>query len=218
MVEQAIECPAARGTAADADERDVWSRSSKASVSVWPSGLKHLGEKTLAYCKLLKSSASSLACLRVPSLRTPRKKARAYPTSTRYGSAIVRHSPLIVSSPAFVAFCNADPDVLATAPVYQFQHYYKFGKADDCSGHWSNFYSCLKSRTKFKVQVCAYTKLYVPGQYWFVQPSNGMCAQAVETPKHPLWNIRSKEEAEQYWKTQYGAANYDGGSKKAEKQ
>ncbi|KAK9832315.1 hypothetical protein WJX74_005985 [Apatococcus lobatus] len=79
------------------------------------------------------------------------------------------------------------------SPVYQFQHYYKFGRADDCSGHWSNFYSCLKSRTKFKVQ-------------------------APEAPKHPLWTIRSKEEAEQYWKTQYGAANFEGGKGRAEKE
>ena len=53
-----------------------------------------------------------------------------------------------------------DLAVLSAAPVYQFQHYYKFGKADDCSGQWSNLYSCLKSRTKFKVQVPKLDKLH----------------------------------------------------------
>ena len=34
--------------------------------------------------------------------------------------------------------------------------------------------------------------------------------QAPEAPKHPLWTFRSKEEAEQHWKSQYGAANFEG--------
>ncbi|KAK9856820.1 hypothetical protein WJX84_007972 [Apatococcus fuscideae] len=75
------------------------------------------------------------------------------------------------------------------SPVYQMQQYYKFGKADDCSGQWSNLYNCLKSRTKFK-------------------------AKAPEAPKkHPLWNIRTPEEAEEYWRKQYGESNFAGQQK-----
>lgn len=39
------------------------------------------------------------------------------------------------------------------APVHQMQEYYRFGRADDCVGHWSNLYACLKKRTKFADQV-----------------------------------------------------------------
>ena len=39
------------------------------------------------------------------------------------------------------------------APVHQLQQYYRFGQADDCLGHWSTLYACLKKRTKFAHQV-----------------------------------------------------------------
>ena len=42
---------------------------------------------------------------------------------------------------------------LGLAPVYQIQQYYRFGNADDCMGHWSDLYACLKKRTKFAHQV-----------------------------------------------------------------
>ena len=45
------------------------------------------------------------------------------------------------------------PCVLSAAPVHQLQEYYMYGKVDDCLGHWSTFYDCLKKRTKFADQV-----------------------------------------------------------------
>lgn len=114
--------------------------------------------------------------------------------------------------------CKANPGVLLTAPVYQFQHYYKFGKADDCSGQWSNLYSCLKSRTKFKVQVPMSHKLHARHVAdVLLRHKIVVNVQAPEAPKHPLWTIRSKEEAEQYWKSQYGSANFKGGEQEGRK-
>jgi Protein of unknown function (DUF3128) len=39
------------------------------------------------------------------------------------------------------------------APVHQVKQYYRYGNVDDCVEHWSNFYNCLKKRTKFADQV-----------------------------------------------------------------
>ena len=36
------------------------------------------------------------------------------------------------------------------APVYQMREYYVYGTVDDCTGHWSKFYACLKRKTRFK--------------------------------------------------------------------
>ncbi len=39
------------------------------------------------------------------------------------------------------------------APVHQVQEYYRFGQVDDCMGHWSKLWGCLKQRTKFAEEV-----------------------------------------------------------------
>ena len=42
---------------------------------------------------------------------------------------------------------------LPAAPVYQMKQYYVYGTVDDCKGHWSKWFNCLKQKTKFKDEV-----------------------------------------------------------------
>ena len=42
---------------------------------------------------------------------------------------------------------------LHAAPVHQTQEYYRYGQVDDCMGHWSKLWACLKQRTKFAEEV-----------------------------------------------------------------
>jgi len=68
------------------------------------------------------------------------------------------------------------------SPVHQVQEYYRYGQVDDCLGHWSKLWACLKQRTKF-------------------------AEEAVHDPmkgKHPLWSLRSKEEAAGFWEQEFG--------------
>lgn len=39
------------------------------------------------------------------------------------------------------------------SPVYQMKQYYVYGTVDDCKGHWSKWFNCLKQKTKFKDEV-----------------------------------------------------------------
>lgn len=67
------------------------------------------------------------------------------------------------------------------SPVHQMTEYYRYGKVDDCLGHWGELWDCLKQRTKF-----ADTE-----------------ARA-QDHSHPLWKLRTKEEAAQFWKKEFG--------------
>lgn len=79
------------------------------------------------------------------------------------------------------------------SPVYQMNQYYIYGTVDDCTGHWRELYNCLKKRTKFKEQV----------------PEDPM------KNKHPLWELRTKEEAEAFWKEEFGHLSGDNGQQAA---
>ena len=80
------------------------------------------------------------------------------------------------------------------APVHQMKQYYVYGNVDDCTGHWSKLMDCLKKKTTmFKDTV----------------PADPMAG------KHPLWELRTREEAEMFWKEQFSEAV---GSKCAEKE
>jgi len=46
------------------------------------------------------------------------------------------------------------------APVHQVQEYYRYGQVDDCLGHWSKLWACLKQRTKFAEEVLAFLSAF----------------------------------------------------------
>ncbi|KAK9829244.1 hypothetical protein WJX72_004730 [[Myrmecia] bisecta] len=66
------------------------------------------------------------------------------------------------------------------SPVHQMTEYYRYGAVDDCTKHWGRLYDCLKLRTKFAEQV--QLKRYA----------------------NPLWTMRSKSEAQEFWHKEFG--------------
>ncbi|KAK9808468.1 hypothetical protein WJX73_009592 [Symbiochloris irregularis] len=67
------------------------------------------------------------------------------------------------------------------SPVHQFTQYYRFGTVDDCFGHWSRLWDCLKQRTKYADLV-----------------------RGRKEPQHPLWKLRTKEQATEFWEKEFG--------------
>ncbi|CAL5227549.1 g10540 [Coccomyxa viridis] len=66
-------------------------------------------------------------------------------------------------------------------PGYQLRQYYRYSRISDCSEFWSPFLDCMKKRTAYAHQV-----------------------KEKETSEHPLWRLRSKEEAQQFWEEEFG--------------
>ena len=84
---------------------------------------------------------------------------------------------------AIVAFLPSR-NILAihAAPVHQLQQYYVYGNVDDCTGHWSRLYACLKQKTaRYK--------------------DDTLGKHALGT--HPIWQLRTKTEAEAFWKNEF---------------
>lgn len=67
------------------------------------------------------------------------------------------------------------------SPVFQLKQYYIYGNLDNCQGHWNRWYQCLKQRTAFKDKDAG-----------------------TETAAHPLWQFRTKEEAQHFWEEEFG--------------
>ena len=48
---------------------------------------------------------------------------------------------------------------VSAAPVHQLTEYYRYGKVDDCLGHWNSLWDCLKQRTRFAEQASSFETL-----------------------------------------------------------
>ncbi|DBA92697.1 hypothetical protein WJX77_009282 [Trebouxia sp. C0004] len=88
------------------------------------------------------------------------------------------------SPPSKHASCIPHFDALwfCYSPVHQFKQFYRVGNVDDCLSYWNDLYDCLRQRTKYKDPV----------------------VEAEATPHHPLYVLRTPEEAQKFWKAEFG--------------
>jgi hypothetical protein len=70
-------------------------------------------------------------------------------------------------------------------PAHQFRHYYIYGLSDDCKRPWGELWDCLKQKTN------RYKDQEAPNK----------------TPTHPLWELRTKEQAEKFWNARFSQTN-----------
>jgi len=68
----------------------------------------------------------------------------------------------------------------SSAPVYQLSQYYKFGELDSCNQKWSELWKCLRSKARGTPM------------------EDHLPATSV------LWEMRTKEEAREFWEKQFG--------------
>ena len=109
--------------------------------------------------------------------------------------------------------------------MHQLQQYYITGNVDDCSSKWSALIDCLKKRTKFRDEVCSVldashhpTRVF-PNAGQLGPSSRGLLLHSsmqvllveAET-KHPLWDIRTHAEAQEFWDKSFGHLRGDGGA------
>lgn len=84
------------------------------------------------------------------------------------------------------------------SPGHQLKQFYRYGNVDDCTGSWSSLWACLSKRT-----------------VRFAPSSEG--GEDVKK-EHPLWKLRTKEEAKAAWDAEFGHLNgggRDGGTGEA---
>ena len=82
----------------------------------------------------------------------------------------------LIMHPPLFSFCPP-------APGHQLRQYYRYGNVDDCTTTWASLWACLGKRTRF-----------------------GDAAAAADAPApHPLWRLRSPEEARAAWEAEFGA-------------
>ncbi|XP_040967748.1 uncharacterized protein [Gossypium hirsutum] len=76
----------------------------------------------------------------------------------------------------------------SSAPVHQLQQYYREGVLDNCYGKWSALWDCLYLKTK---------------------PSSQLqeILEAREKAESHIWTFRTLEEAQAYWKQEFGHLN-----------
>eukprot|EP00897_Mesotaenium_endlicherianum_P010021 jgi/Mesen1/9047/ME000057S08462 len=72
------------------------------------------------------------------------------------------------------------------APVFQITEYYREGQFDSCLGKWRNLGDCMLLRTAAAPRIQA--KL-----------------DAQEQREPPMWQMRTKEEAEAFWKAEFSS-------------
>ncbi|KAB2088455.1 hypothetical protein ES319_A03G000100v1 [Gossypium barbadense] len=74
------------------------------------------------------------------------------------------------------------------SPVHQLQQYYREGVLDNCYGKWSALWDCLYLKTK---------------------PSSQLqeILEAREKAESHIWTFRTLEEAQTYWKQEFGHLN-----------
>ncbi len=70
---------------------------------------------------------------------------------------------------------------LLLAPGHQLRQYYRYGNVDDCSTCWTSLWGCLSQRTRF-----------------------ADTSAAADPTAHPLWRLRSPEEARVVWEAEFG--------------
>lgn len=93
------------------------------------------------------------------------------------------------------------------APAYQIQQFYVFGKVDDCTSKWTEFVDCLKKKTRYREEV----RLNIRGRSSHAPRTNAPClfvsrqvVQAEAEKQHPLWDVRTHKEAQQFWQREFG--------------
>ena len=69
------------------------------------------------------------------------------------------------------------------SPGHQLKQFYRYGNVDDCTGAWSSLWACLSKRT---------VRFAPSGEG---EPS---------AEKHPLWELRTREEAKAAWDAEFG--------------
>ena len=79
------------------------------------------------------------------------------------------------------------------SPGHQLKQFYRFGNVDDCTGAWSSLWDCLSKRTV----------RFAPSE----EEEEG---ERSRMKQHPLWKLRTKEEAKAAWDAEFG--HLEGGS------
>ena len=78
------------------------------------------------------------------------------------------------------------------SPGHQLKQFYRYGNVDDCTGYWSSLWGCLSKRTV----------RFAPSP---VNQGDGI------EKKHPLWKLRTKEEAKAAWDAEFGRLESNAG-------
>ncbi|KAL3684071.1 hypothetical protein R1sor_002093 [Riccia sorocarpa] len=71
------------------------------------------------------------------------------------------------------------------SPVFQVKQYYREGEFDSCKGKWVELFSCISLKTRPAAEVEAVLKQR-------------------EVAKEHIWQFRTREEATEHWKEQFG--------------
>jgi len=74
--------------------------------------------------------------------------------------------------------------------------------------YWNDLYDCLRQRTKYKDPVRFWPVALIALQLWHHScpelPYMHQVVEAKATPEHPLYVLRTPEEAQKFWKTEFG--------------
>jgi len=80
------------------------------------------------------------------------------------------------------------------APGHQLRQFYRHGDVDDCSSSWKDLWDCLSARTvRFKEDADA-----------------AAAAAAAARATHPLWRLRTPDEAAVWWAAEFGHVGQGG--------
>lgn len=77
------------------------------------------------------------------------------------------------------------------SPGHQLKQFYRYGNVDDCTGAWSQLWACLSKRT--------------------VRFAPDSSEEDSSKRKHPLWELRTREEAKAAWDAEFGHLDAGGG-------
>lgn len=86
------------------------------------------------------------------------------------------------------------------SPGHQLKQFYRYGNVDDCTGAWSSLWGCLSKRTV----------RFAPTR----EDENDRSRKQ----QHPLWELRTREEAKAAWDAEFGHLHGGCGEQKAGKE
>ncbi|MFQ6658444.1 hypothetical protein Gotur_027718, partial [Gossypium turneri] len=112
-------------------------------------------------------------------------------------------------------------------PVHQLQQYYREGVLDNCYGKWSALWDCLYLKTKPSSQlqiqkiltfISKYVTMITKTRYSGRQKDDYQLGynqkmvkweilEAREKAESHIWTFRTPEEAQAYWKQEFGHLN-----------